>query len=373
MSSLLVLALTVVTTVAGVPGVPGAGDGPAHAATFNRPTWLDVVPAEGSNNGRAGDVLVVDRANRSVRRISAGNVTTPKFAYSFANPTPFPFDFGGPFGGGIAIEPPGAGCGSSEYDSGFWVSTTESRQIALLSMSGRPAARDDIAPFIGLAGGLTSPTGLAISKPYGGFEDAYKRALYIADSGAHVIRRAKFSLSFEACPQHKWIDVLAGTAGVAGWQDGPAASARFNVPRGLATALDGSVYVADSGNHAIRRIDANGNVTTIAGVAGVAGSDARHLNTPSAVEVRADGTIFIADSGNHAIRMLGPNGELVTIAGRVGVAGFADGPGDEALFAGPVGLKLALDGSLYVADTSNQVVRRIAFVDAEPRRRAVRR
>jgi len=362
-----------VTTVAGVPGVAGNLDGSTAVALLNRPTWLDVIRDNDTCvAGRAGDVLVVDRANQSVRWISGGAVKTLKIATSFQNSSPFPFDFGGPFGGGIAVEPAGAGCGCGPYARGVWVATSASRQLLLASMDGLPAARDDIAPLIGLRGELTMPTGVALSKRYTNIEsELNKRFLFIADTGDQTIRRVRFQWSFEACPQHRFIETYAGASGVAGWQDGLAANARFNAPRGIATASDGSVYVADSGNHVIRRIAPGGVVSTIAGEPGVAGSDAHHLNTPAAVEVRDDGTLFIADTGNHAIRMLASDGSLVTIAGRVGVPGYADG--FDSLFNGPVGLKFGPDGALYVADTSNQLIRKVVFTEPEPRRRAVRR
>src|SRR5689334_4063356 len=92
-----------VTTVAGTPGVAGAQDGPASVATFQRPTWIDIVKESDSNDGSAlDDLFVIDRANQKIRKISMGNVTTAKIL-DFSR-QPVPFDFGGPFGGGILIE-----------------------------------------------------------------------------------------------------------------------------------------------------------------------------------------------------------------------------------------------------------------------------
>jgi streptogramin lyase len=176
----------------------------------------------------------------------------------------------------------------------------------------------------------------------------------------------------------KGVETIAGRAGEAGSQDGVGAAARFNSPRGLASGPDGSVYIADSGNHAIRRIAPDGTVTTIAGELGVPGSDdgvARraHLNTPSGIDVNAKGEIFIADTGNHAIRLITTDGRLVTIAGTPGVPGFADGYATSAKFAGPVGLRIAPDGSLLIADTSNNAIRRYSVVSTpQNRRRSVR-
>lgn len=374
----------VVTTVAGVPGLTGFSDGPVAVATFNRPTWVDVAPASGSPV-RPGDIFVVDRGNQSIRRISATSVSTYQVAY-LNQPSYVAFDFDGPLGGGIVMEPPGSGCGSGQYASGMFVSSSGSQQLMLLSMAGSLAARDDVSPLIGLANVAGSrdgtagyaysqaneaqfrtPTGLARSWIYADSYPFASRRLYIADTGNHTIRQIRFGGSFEACPQTRVVETIAGAAGQAGSQDGIGAAARFSSPRGLAAGPDGSVFVADSGNHAIRRIAPDRTVTTIAGELGVAGNDdgiarSAHLNTPSGIDVNAKGEIFIADTGNHVIRMITTDGRLVTLAGVSGVSGFADGVGSAARFAGPVGIRIAPDGSLLVADTSNNVIRRVSLV-----------
>jgi streptogramin lyase len=160
---------------------------------------------------------------------------------------------------------------------------------------------------------------------------------------------------------------FAGSTGVAGFADGAGTLARFNTPRGLATAPDGSILVADSSNHIIRRIDVDGNVTTIAGEPGVPGSNdgpARqaHLNQPSGIDVNARGEIFISDTGNHTIRKLTAEGMVITIAGAPGAAGFADGLSGESRLSGPVGIRVTPDGSIFVADTSNNVIRKLVEV-----------
>jgi glucose/arabinose dehydrogenase len=159
------------------------------------------------------------------------------------------------------------------------------------------------------------------------------------------------------------METFAGSPGASGFHDGVEGT-RFNTPRGLATYLDGSILVADSGNHVIRSISRTGIVTTIAGVPGIPGSDdgpalQAHLNTPSGLDVAPNGDIFITDTANHTIRLLTPDGQLRTIAGAPGLAGYADGFGPDARFSGPVGIHVARDGSILVADTSNNVIRRL--------------
>jgi hypothetical protein len=386
----------VVSTVAGTPGVAGNTDGAADAATFNRPTWLGVATIS-LQGVTPGDVFVIDRANNAIRRITHGSVLTYQVRrYEYVDPTPVTFNFGGPFGGGIAVEPPHSGCGSGSYDSGMFVASSGSEQLALVSMSGFLGERDDVSALIGVANTpgsrdgnagsvyqpsteaqFRTPSGLALSWNYG-TATTYSRRIYIADTGNHTIRQIAFVFSFEGCPQTRTVVTMAGAAGQPGSADGVGDAARFNSPRGLAAGPDGSVYVADSGNHTIRRITPDGGVTTIAGQAGVPGSDdglalAAHLNTPSGIAVNANGEIFLTDTGNHTIRMITTDGRLVTIAGLPGTAGFSDGVGPAARFSGPVGITIAPDGSLLVADTSNQVVRRLALTEVTTNhRRAVR-
>ncbi len=163
-----------------------------------------------------------------------------------------------------------------------------------------------------------------------------------------------------------------GASGFSG-DGGLAVNAKICGPRGLSFGPDGSLYFADSGNHRIRRISPDGIITTIAGSgshcenwyvpAAFAGDNGpateARLSTPFDVEVANDGTIYIADTYNNRIRRVGLDGVITTIAG-IGEYNFSGdgGPATEARL-GPFGLDLGSDGSLYVADYWNQRVRRI--------------
>lgn len=181
--------------------------------------------------------------------------------------------------------------------------------------------------------------------------------LVIADTWNHGIRQLTAAGT---------VTTLAG-AGVAGFADGPASAARFHRPTGVAVDAAGQVIVADHGNHCIRRITPDGWVTTIAG-AGVPGlvdgpATTAQFQWPSGVAVSSDGAISVADTGNHRIRMITPTGEVRTLAGSgyggpVG-GGFADGPAAAARFRAPEGLAVAAGGTVYVADTGNQRIRAI--------------
>lgn len=376
-----------VVTIAGVPGAFGLRDGEPTVALFDRPTWLEY--------DERGRIYVIDRQNNAIRAISSLGVHTLHVFTSFPARDEITFDFGPPFGGGIAIEPRTAGCGGIGYAAAMIVSSTGRHQVSMVVDEGWPynawaGLRDDIPTKVGLAGQpgyrdgtgatfydsvpalLTEPGDITLSAHYTG--DAYAHdAVYIADTGNHTIRRVRLTDSFEGCDGLLRVDTLAGGPREPGYADGTGAAARFNTPRGLATAPDGSIYVSDSGNHVIRRVTTDGVVSTVAGQPGVAGHRdgpalAAQLNTPSGLAINDAGELFIADTLNHCIRKLTPEGMLVTIAGIPGFGGYADGDASSARFAAPVGVALTPQG-IVVADTSNNVIRRIE--ERPARRRAV--
>ncbi len=158
------------------------------------------------------------------------------------------------------------------------------------------------------------------------------------------------------------VALLAGDGRV-GWQDGAAAQARFADPYGVAIGPDGTVVVADAGdNDRLRAIHPDGSVSTIAG--GREGfrdgpAMTAEFNTPSGIAVDARGNVFIADTGNHAIRKLGADGQVTTLAG-TGHPGWRDGPGAQAQFDGPLAVAVDAAGRVLVADSYNHRIRAIA-------------
>jgi sugar lactone lactonase YvrE len=165
-------------------------------------------------------------------------------------------------------------------------------------------------------------------------------------------------------PKPGWtptVVILAGT-GTDGRVDGPSSEASFSEPFGVAYAPDGSLVIADAGeSNAIRRLTPDGRVVTIAGgtrgFADGLGSAAR-FDTPSHVAVDRDGVIYVADTGNHVIRRVTPDGSVTTLAG-TGEPGAADGPAHAARFNGPVGIAVDSRGRVIVADTYNDRIRMI--------------
>jgi sugar lactone lactonase YvrE len=154
--------------------------------------------------------------------------------------------------------------------------------------------------------------------------------------------------------------VLAG--GAEGFLDGAGAQAAFNTPSGLALDRKGNLYVADTGNHAIRKITTNGIVSTLAGN-GIAGSaDGKgaqaQFNGPVGVAVDAEGVVYVADTYNDRIRRIAPDGSVTTLAGGT-LPGFVDGNGAAAQFDTPTGIAVNKDGVVFVADARNQALRRV--------------
>lgn len=168
---------------------------------------------------------------------------------------------------------------------------------------------------------------------------------------------------------------------VAGWTgpglaDGTGWDAKFNGPSGIAAAADGSLYVADSRNHRLRRVTPDGTVTTVAGAGPVdcmpggfadGAADQARLFNPTGIAVAPDGTVYFADTGNHRIRAL-RNGEVTTVAGGPTEAddlgfeqgGYRDGAAAEALFRSPGDLAVEPTGAILVADLGNNALRRVA-------------
>lgn len=222
-----------------------------------------------------------------------------------------------------------------------------------------------LAGFSGSVDGANSqarfdfPTGLALD---------FNGNIFVADQVNSTIRK----LSFDGT---NWIvTTIAGLAGSYGNANGTNSAARFFYPAGLAVDATGNVFVADQNNHAIRKLTPAGSnnwaVTTIAGTAGLSGS-ADGVNTaarffwPSDLKLDANGTLYVADVGNSAIRKValsGANYVVTTIAGAAGFSGALDGTNNAASFDGVGGLALDAIGNLYVADSYSSTIRKVTQI-----------
>lgn len=156
---------------------------------------------------------------------------------------------------------------------------------------------------------------------------------------------------------------LAGWPGW-GYVDGDVSIAKFNEPVGIAVDGVGNIYVAEVGNNVIRKITPGGVVSTLAGTAGLAGSTdgpsgGASFNSPKGVAVDGDGNVYVADTSNQTIRKITPAGMVSTLAGMSGAGGSADGTGGNARFADPWGVAVDGAGNVYVADFYNCTIRKI--------------
>lgn len=166
-----------------------------------------------------------------------------------------------------------------------------------------------------------------------------------------------------------WV-TIAGSAARSGSDDGTNDLARFNLPTGIAIDESSNIFIADTANHTIRKASPVSNiwvVTTIAGRPGLSGSAdgtnaTARFNEPSSIALGQSGSLFIADSRNHTIRKITPDGAnwvVTTIAGWPQTNGFRDGTNRVARFNQPLGIAADKAGTLYVADTSNETIRQV--------------
>jgi sugar lactone lactonase YvrE len=194
----------------------------------------------------------------------------------------------------------------------------------------------------GNAAQFSYPSGIAIGS------DA---TLYVADQGNNLVRKATAA---------GVVTTLAGS-GDFGSLDGTGTAAQFNTPYSVAVDTNGNVYVADKSNTRIRKVTSAGVVTTLAGGSkgfadGTGG--AAQFNQPQGVAVDAHGVVYVADTQNNRIRKVTAAGEVTTLAGS-GKAGWADDAGTAAVLNQPDGLTVDAQGNVFVADTSNDRIRKV--------------
>ena len=350
-----------VSTLVHGPGVgePIFRDGPAAQARFRRLIDIEVdgegnlyVLEENSYNrlGVVFNVRVID---------SSGNVST-----AFRGNTPGA-------GGGFAY-PRGLAVGS---DGTIYIASTFHHQILAITTDGEVVAVAGAGAQGYLDGDYAEaafhlPAALAVS-PDG--------TLFVGDEGNSAIRRiaaggvgggaAGPAVVGAALPPYVpgvgHVTVFAGTRRPSpeSLVNGPAAQARFLGPRDIALDAGGNVLVADSGNHAIRRVSPDGIVTTLAGATERGTRDgpcaSARFALPEALAVGPAGDIYVADRLNHAIRRITPDCQVTTLAGG-GESGYRDGKGEFARFSQPSAIAVDAAGNLLVVDVGNHAIRLVS-------------
>jgi sugar lactone lactonase YvrE len=378
----------VVTTLAGSAGQQGTVDGTGAAARFSYPRYVTV--------DAAGNVYVAD-GPRTIRKVTpVGVVTTlAGAAYQtgstdglgsaarFTEPHGVAVDgTGNVFVADVAtirkVTPAGVvstlagsagqhgstdGTGSAARFVSLYGVTVDSVGNLYLTDDAdctirKVTAAGVVSTLAGSAGqrGSADGTGSAarFSAPDGVTVDTAGN-LYVTDTGMHTIRKVTPAGA---------VSTLAGSTGQPGSADGIGSAARFNAPCGVVVDRAGNVYVADRDNNEIRVLTSGGVVSTLAGVPSSGSADgaraAARFNSPNGVAVDSAGNVYVADSSNSTIRKVTVAGLVTTLAGSsVGQQGNADGVGSAARFDMPRGVAVDSIGNIYVADTFNDIVRKV--------------
>ncbi|WP_175983295.1 SBBP repeat-containing protein [Caballeronia zhejiangensis] len=301
-----------VTTVAGT-GAQGSENGQAAAATFSLPSGLRV--------GTDGTVYVADTANNLIRSISpSGTVATVA-------------------GSGIN--------GTASFSEPLDIAVGSNGNL-FVADAGNHTIR-----IINSASGAETGEGASFGRPYGIASDASGN-LYVADETNMNIRKIS---------SRGVITTIAGSL-ASGSADGTGAAAQFNHPTGIAVDTDGTLYVADAGNCEIRKIAAGNVVTTLAGSTSCGFADgtgsAAKFGSPFKIALDTNGDLYVTDGANNSIRKVTRDGVVTTVAGSR-VAGATDGLGASASFNNPTGIAIDSFGNIYVADTTNNKIRRLSL------------
>jgi uncharacterized protein (TIGR03437 family) len=333
----------VITTIAGSGTSGYSGDGgPAVNAQFSSPS--------GITSDFAGTLYIGDSNNHRVRRISTSGIITSVAGSGF----PGYSAEGGPAATaqlnkptGVAVDPVGNLYLADRFNYRIRkIATTGS----IVTISGNGYRGYSINGGSAASAQLDQPRGLAL--------DSFGN-LYVADGNNCIIRKIA---------ANGVITTVAGT-GVGGYSgdNGPATNAQLAYQLGVAVNAAGELFIADSYNHRIRKVSANGIITTIVGngFPGYSGDGgpalSAQINNINDIALDADGNLYIADFGNYRIRKVSANGIITTIAG-TGVQGYSGdrGPAVNAQISTVWGLTVDAGGNLYMADYLNYRIRKIA-------------
>ena len=329
----------VVTLFAGTAGSQGGTNGTGTVARFSKPTGIG---RDASNN-----LYVTDVAGQTVRRITSAAVVT-----TFAGSN------------GVSGSTNGSTGTSARFSSPSGVVVDSSGNIFIGDGANgtvrRITSAGAVTTFVGTAGsqGSTDGTGAGAMfyRPAGIARDANNN-LYVADPVANTIRKITTG---------GVVTTLAGYSAVVGANDNTGSLAGFRGPSGVVADSSGNLFIADTGNHTIRKVTPAGVVTTFAGLAGTAGSTnatgtSARFNSPNGLAIDSSNNIYVADTGNHTIRKVTSGGVVTTVAGLAGISGSTNATGTSARFNSPAALAVTSAGILYVADTGNYTIRKIVL------------
>ncbi len=332
----------IISTIAGNGTCCFSGDGgAATSAQLNVPRGLAV--------DSSGNVYVADTSNNRIRMIStSGNIST----VAGNGNTGFSGD-GGTATSTSIYQPYGVA-----VDASGNVYIAEALNSRIRKVSGgivTTVAGNGSFAYSGDGGAATSAS---MYEPYGVAVDSSGN-IYIADAFNYRVRQVSTSGT---------ITTIAGNGNFDYSGDGgSAASAQVGAGWGVVADSAGNVYIAEPSNHRVRKVAANGTVSTFAGtgVAGFGGdggpATSALLNTPYALALDGTGNLYVSDLSGSRVRMIATNGTITTVAGN-GSNGFSGdgGPAASATLSGPQGLVADSSGNLYIADTNNYRIRKVA-------------
>ncbi len=330
-----------ITTVAGNGNQGFSGDGgPATQASLSDP--------EGVAVASDGSLFIADSGNTRIRRVGPDGIITTVAG----NGSGFSGD-GGPATQATLRDPGGVAVAS---DGSVFIADTDNNRIRRVGTDGIITTVAGTGPdrFSG-DGGLAT---LAELDDVDRVAVSADGSFYIADSDNSRIRRVG---------PDGIITTVAGNGAFRFSGDGGLATlATLWNPQGVALGADGSLYIADTTNHRIRRVRPDGIITTVAGIGtqGFSGDGGpatqASLRFPTGVAEGPDGSLYIADEDNDRIRRVGPDGIITTVAGN-GTQGFRGdgGPATQAALFEPESVAVSPDGSLYIADSDNNRIRRV--------------
>ena len=334
---IVITAPLTVSTLAGQPLSNGNSDGAGSAARF---FYLSGITAD-----NAGNLYVADTDNHTIRKIVASTGAVSTLAGAAGSP-------GSSDGTGTAARFNNPSSVAVDGTGNVYVADTLNHTLrkvttsgVVTTLAGSPGTAGS-ADGTGSAARFQGPQGLAI--------DAGSN-LYVADTNNHTIRKM--------VPSTGVVTTVAGLAGNSGSADGLGSLGRFDYPSGVAIDGAGNLFVADTENHTVRRILPSGLVSTLAGLAGASGGadgtgSAARFDSPSDLAVDSSGSLYVADTDNFTIRKVdATTGAVSTLAGLAGTSGSADGVGSAVRFFGPAGIAVDSNSNLYVADTNNHTVR----------------